>query len=182
MKSPSTKTEIIDALNQVYQLVYDQLSAVDYEVFTHEALKKWSPHLQLDHLLKSSKPVASALSLPKITFRVFGIPNRDSKSYTELVDFYQAKLAEGATATGKYIPMAQGEQETLLTTWLETGNKLAERIEKNWSEDQLERYLMPHPVLGKLTVREMLFFTVYHTLHHHKSIAQIIQDYHALNK
>jgi hypothetical protein len=25
---------------------------------------------------------------------------------------------------------------------------------------------LPHPLLGKLTVREMLFFTLYHQRHH----------------
>ena len=30
----------------------------------------------------------------------------------------------------------------------------------------LDAVLLPHPLLGKLTVREMLFFTVYHVQHH----------------
>ncbi|MCB9182399.1 MAG: DinB family protein [Flavobacteriales bacterium] len=35
-----------------------------------------------------------------------------------------------------------------------------------WSESDLERYLLPHPLLGKLTLREMLYFTLYHVQHH----------------
>src|SRR5579859_3509649 len=35
-----------------------------------------------------------------------------------------------------------------------------------WSEIDLDRYRLPHPLLGKLTVREMLFFTVQHLAHH----------------
>jgi len=27
--------------------------------------------------------------------------------------------------------------------------------------------LLPHPLLGKVTVREMLYFTIHHVQHHH---------------
>jgi len=33
-------------------------------------------------------------------------------------------------------------------------------------EDDLDRVMLPHPLLGKLTLREMLFFTIYHVEHH----------------
>lgn len=177
--SPTSKKTIIDHLNQVYQLIYDQLIDVTPEAFQHEAFGKWSAALQLDHLIKSSKPVASALKLPKITFRVFGIPDKDSRSYEAIIAAYQEKLHAGGKASGKYIPSVTYTKEEQLTTWLKTGNQLADRIEKSWTEDQLDRYLMPHPLLGKLTAREMLFFTIYHTLHHHKSIAQLLDDYQA---
>jgi hypothetical protein len=36
----------------------------------------------------------------------------------------------------------------------------------SWSEIDLDRYRLPHPLLGKLTVREMLFFTLQHLAHH----------------
>jgi hypothetical protein len=39
-----------------------------------------------------------------------------------------------------------------------------------WSERQLDRIRLPHPVLGKLSVREMLFFTLYHNQHHIEAV------------
>ena len=41
-----------------------------------------------------------------------------------------------------------------------------------WNEADLDRYRMPHPLLGLLTVREMLQFTVYHTAHHLSRVAE----------
>ena len=38
------------------------------------------------------------------------------------------------------------------------------------SENQLDEYFLPHPIIGKLTIREMLFFTLYHLRHHHDII------------
>jgi hypothetical protein len=46
----------------------------------------------------------------------------------------------------------------------------------HFSEDQLDTLLLPHPLLGKLTLREMLYFTIYHVGHHEKSIRESIQQ------
>jgi hypothetical protein len=35
-----------------------------------------------------------------------------------------------------------------------------------WSEAELDRYTLPHPLLGDLTMREMLCFTLYHNQRH----------------
>ena len=40
-----------------------------------------------------------------------------------------------------------------------------------WGERALDRFRLPHPALGQLTVREMLFFTLYHNLHHVLNVA-----------
>jgi hypothetical protein len=40
-----------------------------------------------------------------------------------------------------------------------------------WPERALDRHLLPHPLMGLLTIREMLAFTVYHTAHHLRRVA-----------
>ena len=45
------------------------------------------------------------------------------------------------------------------------GDSLVTAVGK-WRERDLDKYRLPHPVLGKISVREMLFFTHYHDLHH----------------
>ncbi len=37
---------------------------------------------------------------------------------------------------------------------------------EQWDETALDQYQVPHPVIGNLTVREMLFFTIHHNLRH----------------
>lgn len=41
-----------------------------------------------------------------------------------------------------------------------------------WREWQLDRLRLPHPALGNLTVREMLFFTIYHHAHHVENVVR----------
>jgi hypothetical protein len=45
--------------------------------------------------------------------------------------------------------------------------KLESKISR-YPEKKLDSLILPHPLLGKLTLREMLYFTNYHVIHHHK--------------
>ena len=82
----------------------------------------------------------------------------------------------GATA-GRFAPSAQAApadpaawQREVLDKWRGAVSGLALRIPR-WSEPALDRYRLPHPLLGQLTVREMLLFTVYHNVHHLEQVA-----------
>lgn len=45
-------------------------------------------------------------------------------------------------------------------------DQLIKSIQK-YSEQELDQTILPHPLLGKITLREMLYFTIYHVEHHH---------------
>ena len=47
--------------------------------------------------------------------------------------------------------------------------KLVHKLDK-FTEDDLDKYVLPHPLLGKLTLREMLCFTIYHVRHHEEIV------------
>lgn len=116
--------------------------------------------------------MAKALGLPKLVLAVmFGRAKQGSGSYAALGDRYQGLLAAGAGAgsfTPREVPPPANprDKHTSLSPDSPTpSSSLHSRIEK-WSETALDRYRLPHPLLGKLTVREMLFFTVLHIAHH----------------
>jgi hypothetical protein len=48
-------------------------------------------------------------------------------------------------------------------------DQLARRVNR-FSESELDQLLLPHPLLGKLTLREMVYFTIYHAHHHERQI------------
>ncbi len=128
---------------------------------------KWSPAGHLRHIYQSVKPLAMAMGLPKLAIlAVAGKANRPSVSYDEVVARYKAKVASGAVATGKYVPSAEEYKLTELQEKVSTiVNSLTNKI-SGWKEDDLDKYFLPHPLLGKITVREMLYFTLYHVQHH----------------
>jgi hypothetical protein len=109
-----------------------------------------------------------AYALPKFAIVVmFGKTNRASKTYDELVIKYKAKLAAGGRASGPFIPPAVGfeKKDELIKKYTRQKQKLITKIEKQ-SEADLDKYILPHPLLGKVTLREMLYFTIHHNVHH----------------
>jgi DinB superfamily len=138
----------------------------------------WSPADNLRHLIKSTTPVTKGLSLPSLALRMlFGSARTPSASYVGLRDRYQAVLANGATA-GRFAPKAArvpsdhaAWQRELVGRCRDSASDLRQAAGR-WSEADLEVYRLPHPLLGKLTLREMLFFTLYHFTHHQANVVR----------
>jgi hypothetical protein len=83
---------------------------------------------------------------------VGGRPNRPSSSYEALVTKYQAILQQGAKAKGRYIPgaiKASNGKNTLLEQWKKVTDHYLDAVKKNWTSDQLDKYIVSHPALGK---------------------------------
>ncbi len=128
----------------------------------------WTAHEHLDHLILSTKPLNMALRLPKSLLGIrFGKSKAASRSFDDVVDQYTHCLAQGGKATGPYIPTYNLPHDAteLTDAFRQEGDRL-EEVLTHWSEAQVDKYRLPHPLLGKLTVREMLYFTLYHTRHH----------------
>lgn len=133
----------------------------------------WSPADHLRHLTKSMRPVAMAMGLPRLLLALrFGVSFRGSRSFEQVRDIYQQALADGSAQAGRFAPSARQAEvppeewrQQVMARWQEAANDLAGAL-RRWPEGALDRYRLPHPVLGKLTLREMLFFTVVHNAHH----------------
>ena len=171
-----TRDEIERELHQAFDAVIEFIRQQDDSLFDRpKAEGKWSTGQQLDHLIKSVKPLSTGMGLPKFLLKFrFGVRNRPERSFDELVANYQQKLNEGGQATSPYIPPDIGiEQKTLLLSSYEKEKIKLIKILQKWSEKQLSTNVAPHPLLGKCTVRELLYFTIHHNYHHLESIKDI---------
>jgi len=52
--------------------------------------------------------------------------------------------------------------------------KMSRALQKKWKEPQPDAYIAPHPLLGKITLRELVYFTIYHTGHHQEGIRKVL--------
>ena len=166
------KLQIISALNQNIDAFNNYIVQLTKEQFEASPGDKWSAGQNLDHLIRAIKPLQLAYGLPKFALRIlFGKTNRPSKTYDELVAKYKAKLATGGRASGPFIPPFIGfdKKGELIKKYAEQKQKLISKIEKQ-NEKDLDAYILPHPLLGKVTLREMLYFTVHHNEHHFESL------------
>ena len=162
------KEQIVIALDKNITAFNDYVASVNKDFFEATPDNKWSVGQNLEHLIRSVKPLQLAYSLPKFVLQIiFGKSNRPSKSYDELVNKYKTKLAAGGRASGPFIPpdVSFKNREGLIKKYDRHKQKLINKIKKQ-NEKDLDKYILPHPLLGKLTLREMLFFTVHHNEHH----------------
>jgi len=178
LKDPFSKDEVLQSLAGVNREVADYFAAIPANAFFTPFPAAWSPAENLVHLIKSVSPVAKALKLPKLLLRVlFGVSKKSSRRFHQLKNDYRRVLAKGGRATGRYIPTVQvatefePAQKRILLKWNEVGERLLAGV-RAWNEDDLEKMRLPHPLLDKLTAREMLFFTLYHNLHHVNNVRQ----------
>ena len=164
------KSEIQARLIRNHAAFADFIRNLSDVLVNHSMPGKWTPPQQLSHIEKSVSPVKIAFLLPKFIVRVFfGKANRPSRSYDELVAKYKAKLEAGGKSTTRFLPDTTCDRIRLQDAIERHIKVLNERIDR-FTEQELDQFILPHPLLGKLNFREMLYFTIYHVEHHHSQI------------
>jgi hypothetical protein len=173
-----TKEEIIIETNLQFQKLKDFcIQANDSIFFANPSSNKWSIADNLKHLLISTNMSAMAFWLPKFLIRfISGTANRPSKSYQQLVDKYNLKLQQGGVASGRFVPKPTKDltkKNSLLKQWDKVAAHYISSLSKKRTEKDLDNLLIRHPLLGKITLRELCYFTIYHTQHHLQTISTI---------
>lgn len=163
-----TRSEITSALTARFAEVGDFFSRRPDAAFGYAPPNRWTEGQHLDHLVLSINPLNLALRLPRIALRIkFGTAKAPGESFETLTARYEAALAAGGKAPGRFVPpdVALEEKTRLLEALRHEGERLVD-LAGSWSEPDLDKYVLPHPLLGDLTVRGMLFFTYHHMGHH----------------
>ncbi len=180
LPSPVTRDEALETLANEMNGFTATLTSLSDEAFwavpTVEGRVRWSPAQNLHHLIRSSTITRLALRLPGFVLRwQWGTPNRPGRSYAELAKRYDEKLAQVrdgfANPFGPKVQPAPGVRARLMRQWRSEQEKFAQTA-KGWREEDLDKYLVAHPLLGRLTLRELLYFTAYHTNHHHRLVRE----------
>jgi hypothetical protein len=170
------KEEIFAQLNEAHNLLWSSVAALPAEMQGVSHKGRWSALQNVEHIHKSVEPTARFFTLPRETVKEkFGLSDRPSRTIGELEAEYEEALRRGVTAPLQYVPAA-GFTGTLAGL-TENGKRiLAELLAAadTWSEEDLDRYLCPHPALGKITARELLLSTIFHCHHHRRTIEQML--------
>jgi hypothetical protein len=158
-------------------IALEKEAAAYWSTFTTSAFfasigEAWGPATHVRHLTKSVRAVSRGLSLPRpVLWMMFGPTWRPSRSYTEMRTTYLAAVAGGvprnpfAPSPLSDVPDPDAERARIMSQHADAVAQLV-TVANRWPERALDHARLPHPVLGKLTVREMLHFTLYHELHH----------------
>jgi len=169
-----SKDEIAAGLKNSFESVIAYIRQLDKQNFEIAPPNKWSVGQQVDHLIKSVRPINWVLYVPHWIIKlVFGKMNREPRTFEVLFKKYHDKLAMGGTASSPFVPtvMPFSEKDKLINRYQTQLKTLLKHLQ-TLSDKDLDTIVLPHPLLGKVCLREMMYFTVFHTEHHLKSIQE----------
>lgn len=184
-ESLHARDEILRSLSDLESGVASFFESLSDEELLVRVGGAWSAAEHLMHLNTSVSAVARGLAVHPWILRLrFGRARAPSRGYVEMREIYRARLAGGVRATGPYVPprddVADPEipayRAGILERWKRVNHRLRGAL-GGWDERQLDRIRLPHPVLGLLTAREMLFFTLYHNQHHVEAAKRRLQRF-----
>ena len=168
------KEAIADLLDNKYNTLITWLENQDEEKWETGPVGKWTTGQQTLHLLQSIKPLNNALSMPKFMLKYkFGNANRDVRDYETITKRYQERLLD---AKGKTFKRSQNmkaprldEKEYILNR-LQVENKKLQYKTRKISDKNLDTLILPHPLMGKMPIREIIMWSAYHVEHHTQTL------------
>lgn len=136
---------------------------------TQQKPGKWSNGEHLEHLRKTTRGVNKGMNINKLLLRwKFGTNNRKERSYQETQDKYLNKLkAANVKAPARFSPenITNDDKERIISWFRQEKEAMKKHISRH-SDSALTKYVIPHPLVGKMSFREFVYFTALHTDHH----------------
>lgn len=151
-------------------LLKDLFDSMLPEFWIKKPENKWTAGQHVIHLVQSSRPLLRALRMPTFLLKWrFGTSNRPSRSYDEIIKRYKDKLALSQGVVGPFSVNMPDSSSSEAQSWLNEISQLNDSINKitlKLKDKDMDTALLPHPLMGKMTLREILMWNAYHTLHH----------------
>ena len=177
MSHPATRPEIVAALESNQLAIVACYSTLPDDVLFAGDPDHWGPAHHLVHLTRTSETITRGLRSGALPPHSTGC----SRSYGEVIGVATTSL--GATSRERLLEMgrvAVVEPDATRAGLIEaftTASATLRDAAGTWSEPDLDRYAMRHPLIGEMTAREMLYFCVFHERHHLKLVrARLIPE------
>lgn len=164
------KHDIADLLEEKHSALFSWLEEHPLEKWETGPTDKWTTGQHILHLVNSLELLNKALSYPKFILKYkFGVCHRETRDYETVAKKYQQKLEENQDRARNFNQKLKKpsikERERLLTTYQIQQKKLQYKTKKI-SNKNLNALVIPHPLMGKMTIREIIMWTAHHTEHH----------------
>ena len=170
------KDAIADLIDDKNKALIHWFSEQEDDKWTEGPKDKWTSGQHALHLLQSIKPLNNALSMPKFILRYkFGKSNRDLRDYQTVVNRYQERLKGvlgqtfGPSKNMEIPPLT--EKQYVLDRLQVEGKKLQYKTRKI-SDKNLDTLILPHPLMGKMPIREIIMWTAHHIEHHTNTLKE----------
>lgn len=143
------------------------ITSLNEEEFMLVRNNKWTAGQQLSHLILCLQPIGQALQSADYIRGKFGTVNRQLMDYDQVIATYKTGLQNGGKAPERFIPpaIAAGEGYHLRQELNEVLSTIKNHLQ-SYSETDMDTLGLPHPFLGLLTIRELLYLMSHHPHHH----------------
>ena len=162
------KKTIIKSLDENVIQFNELVKYLNKDEFEININHKWSAGQDLVHLIKVLKIVNIGFTLPKPLLQLmYGVNKNEARSFELLQTLYKNALEGGAKSPAIYIPrpVLFESKNHLIQKHQILNEAFIDKMNRH-SDHTLDRYRLPHPILGKVTLRELASFTAFHTTHH----------------
>jgi len=170
------KSELLEVNKQKFQNLFDFLDTHENEKWNQGPENKWTTGQHILHLVQSAKPLNRALGMPMfLLWYKFGKANRPPRTYAEVEDKYKTKLAKAPNIVSpfsKNMPTTPPNGKQAIIDQLKKEEQVFLKKVSKLSEKNLDTYLIPHPLMGRMIIREIVMWNACHVEHHHL----ILQD------
>lgn len=168
------KVEIAELLELKHQEIFDWLKNQPEENWEKGPNGKWTTGQHILHLINSIQLLNKALSYPKFILKYkFGVCNRPARDYKTIAKKYNEKLEKNqdrAKLFNQKLKKPTSKQRKSLLTLYQIQQKKLQYKTKKISDKNLDTLVIPHPLMGKMTIREIIMWTAYHTQHHTETL------------
>lgn len=164
------KEEIVALLDKEHQRLVNWLKDQPEDNWKKGPEGKWTTGQQVLHLVQSLQPLNKALRVPKFILKFkFGKANRAIRDFDTVIQRYHDRLRENQGAAIQFnqnlkTPSIQERKQLIATLTREYSN--LQKHTKKWKGYHLDTCILPHPLMGKMPIRELIMWSAHHANHH----------------
>ncbi|HMV45768.1 MAG TPA: DinB family protein [Leptospiraceae bacterium] len=175
-RNPYSKSEILSSILDIESKVSIFFQSISPELFYHNGLGGWSPAQNLSHLIDIGNGTILLLNTPRFLFSIFGKRKTQRDFETLLTDYIESKavIQIGPIAPSKISSIDESKKlSVLIPNFKKVYDELNTIIFKI-PESEFDEYSLPHPTMGMLSLREVLYLILIHPIHHCYKVEQKI--------
>ena len=170
-----TKQELIESFSKNHRELIDYVNSLTDDQFTYSSNGKWTAGQQLSHAYLCLLPFQRVLASKEFILEKFGKIDRPTWSYDTVLENY---LKTSRKAPDRYLPeQISPEQKAEITEGLQEILPAIQQVFNEFTDEELDSLVLPQPLLGNLTIREMFYLMTYHPIHHLRQTEFNLSDY-----
>jgi hypothetical protein len=159
-----TKEDLIKSFAENHNDVIVYVNSLTDQQFLYNYNEKWTAGQQLSHIYLTLIPFLKVLPSKDFILSKFGKIDRPTWNYETVIEKY---LTTTLKAPSQYLPeKIILQQKATICTDLQAILKNISQLLDQYAEEEFDTFVLPHPLLGNLTIREMFYLMTYHPTHH----------------